>query len=776
MVKDPVCGMDVEEQSTPHHTTYHHQNYYFCCDGCLNLFNEKPEKYIQSQDPAPCCHHEKTASPPSPPIDESIAKELIYICPMCEGVRQVGPGNCPICGMALEPENLPLSSDYTGTQHTELDEMRWRFWLSTGITLPLFLLAMFPQLQWQQLSPTAWQWFQAALATLVLFWAGRPILHRAVVSFKTMQLNMFSLIGLGVSVAWFYSIVATLFPEIFPTALVQHNGTVAVYYESAAMIMVLVLAGQVMELKARQQTSQAIQSLLDLTPKTATVVTDCGHDKTVAVADINVGDTLRIRPGDSIPVDGVIIEGDCYVNEAMMTGEANVVAKHVDDTLIAGTINQDGLVLMKAEKVGTNTLLAQIIQYVNQAQRSRAPVQKKVDQIARYFVPIVITISMITFFIWWLLGPSPALAHGIVNAVAVLIIACPCALGLATPMSIMVGTGRGAKAGILVKDAQSIERFEQITTLIVDKTGTLTLGQPQVAAIHVLAELDENSLLKYAASLEKGSSHPIATAIVDAAAHRPLILEDIHEFEHLTGHGVSGLVGGLNIKLGHTKWLAEQGIDVTLFSQVTLEPHLTPVYIAINGQAAGIISLHDPIKTHAADSIQAIQAQGIDVIVLSGDAEAPVKAVARECQIATYQAHCLPEDKLHYIEALQAKGQVVAMAGDGINDAPALAQADIGIAMGDGTDIAMETADITLLKGELAGINRALKLSRATMKNIRQNLFFAFIYNTAGIPVAAGLLYPVFSLLLSPMIAAAAMSLSSVCVITNALRLSRLKL
>lgn len=812
MATDPVCGMTVDADKAVYHARFEHQDFVFCSQHCMSKFKAEPARFLtQNNDTHSCCGH----SPDKAQTSEQTASTGDYICPMCEGVHQQGPGSCPKCGMALEPESLLLSStrtQYTCPMHpeviedeagdcpkcgmalepmtveveednTELNDMSRRFWLGALLAFPVFVIAMLldmaPDFLPSSVSAKSWYWAEFVLATPVVLWAGWPFFIRAVQSVKTMNLNMFTLIGLGVSVAWLYSVVALLFPTIFPASMRGHNDSVAVYFEAAAVITVLVLLGQVLELKARSQTNAAIKLLLGLSPKTARKVTDCGHETDIPLETVKVGDKLRVRPGEKIPVDGIVIEGNSSIDESMVTGEAIPVSKQTEDKLIGATVNGTGTLLMQAEKVGQETLLAQIVQMVAEAQRSRAPIQKLVDKVAGYFVPAVILASLLTFISWFIWGPQPQLAHAIINAVAVLIIACPCALGLATPMSIMVGTGRGAASGVLIKNAEALEAMQQIDTLVVDKTGTLTEGKPKLVSVESVNDLSEDDLLKLVASLEQGSEHPLATAIVQGAKGKGLSLHSISQFDSISGQGIHGEVAGRQLMLGNNALFDGLNIDVSSLQQQaeTLRKQgQTVMLVAVDKQAAGLIGVADPIKESSKEAIDVLHQEGIKIVMLTGDNYITAEAVAKQLGIDDVQADVLPDQKSQLIKDLQSQGRKVAMAGDGINDAPALAQANIGIAMGGGTDIAMESAGITLVKGDLRGIHKALKLSRATMGNIRQNLFFAFIYNSLGVPVAAGVLYPFFGVLLSPMIAAAAMSLSSVSVIANALRLKRVKL
>ncbi len=684
------------------------------------------------------------------------------------------PGNCPICGMALEPRNAPAEDN------AELTDMTRRFWVSAVLALPVFVMAMvtdlLPQAMPVFVSMTVLQWMEFALATPVVLWGGWPIFQRGWASLVNRHLNMFTLIALGVGVAWTYSVVAMLLPGIFPPAMRSMMGTVPVYFEAAAVIMALVLLGQVMELRARSQTSAAIKLLLGLAPKTARIVRADGNEEDIPLEQVQPNDVLRVRPGEKVPVDGVVLEGTSALDESMVTGESIPVEKTAGARLIGATVNGTGSLLMRAERVGADTLLAQIVHMVSEAQRSRAPIQRLADVTAGYFVPVVIGVALATLAIWGIWGPEPRLAHAIVNAVAVLIIACPCALGLATPMSIMVGTGRGALAGVLIKNAEALEIMEKVNTLVVDKTGTLTEGKPKLTSVVPLTGFTDVEVLRLGASLERASEHPLAAAIVNGAQERKLTLVTVSDFRSFTGKGVAGTVEGRTVALGNLKLFEELRIaagDLPARAEALRGDGQTVMLLAIDGRAAGLIGVADPVKESTAEAIRALHEEGVRVIMLTGDNRITAEAVARKLGIDRVEAEVLPEQKASIVKQLQAQGRIVAMAGDGINDAPALAQAQVGIAMGTGTDVAMESAGVTLVKGDLRGIVRAVRLSRATMKNIRQNLFFAFIYNVLGIPVAAGVLYPVFGLLLSPIIAAAAMSFSSVSVITNALRLRR---
>jgi len=696
----------------------------------------------------------------------------IYTCPMHPQVRQVGPGSCPICGMALEPERVSLDE---GASH-ELADMRRRLWIGGALAIPVVVLEMgghlvgLAHLIDQQIS----NWIQLVLATPVVLWAGWPFFVRGWRSVTGRSLNMFTLIAMGTGVAWLYSVVATAAPGVFPAAFRSQGGSVAVYFEAAAVITVLVLVGQVLELRAREQTSGAIKALLRLAPATARRVNDDGSEEDVALDQIKVGERLRVRPGDKVPLDGVVIEGRSNVDESMVTGEPMPVWKEMDARVIGGTLNGQGAFVMRAEKVGHDTMLARIVQMVAQAQRSRAPIQRLADAVAAWFVPAVIAIAVLAFAAWSIWGPPPAMGYALIAAVSVLIIACPCALGLATPMSIMVGVGRGAGAGVLIKNAEALERLEKVDTIVIDKTGTLTEGKPRVTAIRVSQGTDEAELLRLSASLEAASEHPLAAAIVDAAKERSIALSDTRDFESTTGKGVAGTVDGRSVVLGNAAILAAHGADAApLQSDADALRHdgATAIFAAIDGRAAGVIAIADPVKATTPAAIRTLHDQGIRVVMLTGDNRTTAEAVARKLGIQEVEAEVLPDQKSAAVARLRQEGRVVAMAGDGVNDAPGLAAADVGIAMGTGTDVAIESAGVTLLRGDLQGIVQARHLSQAVMGNIRQNLFFAFIYNAAGVPVAAGILYPVFGLLLSPIIAAAAMALSSVSVIANALRL-----
>ena len=760
---DPVCGMSVDPRTAKHRAGHDGQEYFFCSAGCRAKFIADPDKYLsKSTDSA-------KAELPSPP-------GTIYTCPMHPEIRQVGPGSCPICGMALEPELVSADSG----PNPELADMRRRFWIGLILTLPVFVLEMGAHIVGSHgfIDQSISNWIQFALATPVVLWAGWPFFERGWQSLLTRNLNMFTLIATGTGVAYAYSVVAVLAPEIFPSAFRGHGGAVAVYFESAAVITVLVLLGQVLELRAREQTSGAIRALLDLAPKTARRVANDGSDVEVALDSVVVGDRLRVRPGDKVPVDGELIEGRSSLDESMVTGESMPVTKEVGAKVIAGTLNQTGSFVMRADKVGQDTLLSQIVQMVAKAQRSRAPIQRLADQVAGWFVPTVIAVALLAFAAWALFGPEPRVVFGLVAAVSVLIIACPCALGLATPMSIMVGVGRGAEIGVLIKNAEALERMEKVDTLVIDKTGTLTEGKPKVVGIVAANGFDEAGLLQLAASVERASEHPLAQAIVAEAAARNVELSQVADFDSPTGKGVVGMINGRKVALGNGKFLDELKIDTaSLAAQAeTLRADgATAIFVAVDGKPAGILAIADPVKTTTREALKALTQEGIRIVMLTGDNRTTAQAVARTLGISDVEAEVLPDQKSAVVEKLRKEGRIVAMAGDGVNDAPALAAADVGIAMGTGTDVAIESAGVTLIKGDLNGIVRARKLSAATMRNIRQNLFFAFLYNSAGVPIAAGVLYPAFGLLLSPIIAAGAMALSSVSVIGNALRLRATK-
>jgi Cu+-exporting ATPase len=751
--------MQVDSHTAKHRAEHDEQTYYFCSAHCHDKFVAEPDIYLAGK----------------VPIEES-ASGAIYTCPMHAQIRQVGPGSCPICGMALEPAEVSLDD----VASPELADMTRRFWIGLILTAPVFILEMGGHLIGLHLmSIQTSNWVQLSLATPVVLWAGWPFFVRGWQSIMNRALNMFTLIAMGTGVAWIYSIVATVAPDLFPDAFRSSDGSVAVYFEAAAVITVLVLLGQVLELRARERTSGAIKALLNLSPTTARRLNDVDMEEEISLDQVVAGNRLRVRPGDRVPVDGIVIEGGSNIDESMVTGESMPVRKQPDDKVIGGTINGQGSFVMRAEKVGRDTMLAQIVRMVSEAQRSRAPIQRLADIVAGWFVPAVILIAILAFAAWAVWGPPPAMGYALIAAVSVLIIACPCALGLATPMSIMVGIGRGATEGILIKNAEALELMEKIDTIVIDKTGTLTEGKPKVTAIRAAGNIDENELLRLAASLEQGSEHPLAAAIVAAAKERSIVLAKAADFDSPTGKGVLGNVDGHRIVLGNTKFLAELNIDTRVLETQADELRqngATVIFVAVDGATAGIVAIADPVKESTPAAIDALHADGIRIVMLTGDNRTTAEAVARQLGIDEVEAEVLPDQKAAIVTRLREQGRVVAMAGDGVNDAPALATADVGIAMGTGTDVAIESAGVTLLRGDLLGIVRARRLSEATMRNIRQNLFFAFIYNTAGIPIAAGLLYPFFGILLSPVFAAAAMSLSSVSVIGNALRLRTTKL
>ncbi|NOQ90341.1 MAG: heavy metal translocating P-type ATPase [Gammaproteobacteria bacterium] len=804
---DPVCGMTVSLPGEHHHQ-HAGKEYNFCSSGCLQKFKSSPDLYLKhiSQTDNEC------------PDDSCTLSLTNYICPMHPEVEQQGPGSCPKCGMALEPKGLPvveskvqyicpmhpeIVQDHPGNcpkcgmvlepktvaveeKNEELIDMTRRFWASTVLALPVFILAMIadlaPALIPDGLTMQKVQWIEFVLATPVVIWGGWPFYVRALQSVITWNLNMFTLIALGVSVSWIYSVVALLVPDTFPQVMQMEGGLVAVYFEAAAVITALVLLGQVLELRARSQTNAAIKMLLGLAPNSARVVRENGSEEDIPLEQVVVGDVLRVRPGEKIPVDGLVTDGRSSVDESMVTGESIPVEKELDERVIGATVNGTGSLLIRAEKVGADTLLSQIVHMVSEAQRSRAPIQKLADIVAGYFVPAVVLIAITTMLVWWLWGPEPRLAHAIVNAVAVLIIACPCALGLATPMSIMVGTGKGASMGVLIKNAEALEVLEKVDVLVVDKTGTLTEGKPKLVSVKSVNGFAEDEVLALAACLERASEHPLAEAIVHGAQQRNVRLSATNDytlvdFESVTGKGITGTVNSRKVVLGNLKLLQSLNInadDLPEQAEPGRAEGQTVMLIAIDGQAAGLIGVADPIKESTHKAIDDLHNAGVDIVMLTGDSKTTALAVARKLNIDRVEAEVLPEQKVNTVKQLQAEGKTVAMAGDGINDAPALAQSHVGIAMGTGTDVAMESAGVTLLKGDLRGIVRARRLSHAVMNNIRQNLFFAFIYNSLGVPVAAGVLYPVFGLLLSPMIAATAMSFSSVSVIVNSLRLRNL--
>jgi Cu+-exporting ATPase len=764
-VRDPVCGMSVDRATSKHRFDHQGETFHFCSAGCRAKFAADPARYLDKR------------TSQAEALRADVPAGTIYTCPMHPQIRQVGPGTCPICGMALEPEVTSLDT----APNPELADMTRRFWIGLVLAAPAVVLEMGGHLVGGHglIDQTLSNWIQLVFATPVVVWAGWPFFVRGWQSLLTRNLNMFTLIAMGTGVAYVYSLIGTVAPQIFPATFRGHGGAVSVYFEAAAVITVLVLLGQVLELRAREATSGAIKALLQLAPKTARRVGEDGADHEVEIDQLKVGDKLRVRPGDKVPVDGVILEGRSALDESLVTGESMPVTKEAGGKVIAGTLNQSGSFVMRADKVGRDTLLSQIVQMVADAQRSRAPIQRLADQVAGWFVPAVIVAAIMAFAAWAWFGPEPRLAFGMVAAVSVLIIACPCALGLATPMSIMVGVGRGAQAGVLIKNAEALERMEKIDTLVVDKTGTLTEGKPKLVAIAPAAGFQNDEILRLAASVERSSEHPLADAIVRAAKERKLDPVNVEEFDSPTGKGVTGKVDGKSIALGNSKFLASIGIETQAMeaeSERLRGDGATVINIAIDGRLTGLFAIADPVKPSTPEALKALAADGIKVIMLTGDNRTTANAVARKLGISDVEAEVLPDQKSAVVSKLQQSGRIVAMAGDGVNDAPALAAAEVGIAMGTGTDVAMESAGITLLKGDLTGIVRARRLSQATMSNIRQNLFFAFIYNAAGIPIAAGVLYPAFGILLSPIIAAAAMALSSVSVVGNALRLRATRL
>jgi Cu+-exporting ATPase len=806
---DPVCGMSVNPATAKHSHPYHGKTFYFCCAPCVEKFKTDPARYLTSSPPKSSGLVTLGAAKPSSPPSAA------YVCPMCPEVRASKSGPCPSCGMALEPD-VPVASartEYTCPMHPEvvrpvpgscpicgmaleprtvgatpeenpeLRDMTRRFWVGAVLTVPLLAIAMGAMFGYRlhidlNLNgvPINLAWLEFALATPVVLWCGWPFFQRFWTSLLNRSPNMFTLIGMGTGVAYIYSVIATLAPQIFPESLRSMGGYPEVYFEAAAAITTLVLLGQVMELRARSRTSAAIRALLDLSPKTARLVSSDGSEKDIPLEQVHPGDCLRVRPGEKIPVDGILLEGRSSIDESMITGESMPVEKSPENKVIGATINGTGSFIMRAKRVGAETLLSRIVQLVGQAQRSRAPIQRLADRVAKWFVPIVVGVAIITFFAWFLLGPQPRLAHALVNAVAVLIIACPCALGLATPMAIMVGVGRGARAGVLIKNAEALEILEKVDTLVLDKTGTLTEGKPRLTGVSRPLE-DDPELFRLAASLERASEHPLAQAIVEAAVQRGLQLSQPKEFTSIPGKGIRGVVDGRKVAVGSPTLMVEIGaLQKPGIIMGSTWPGATPLCVAIDGEYVGNFAVADRVKTSTPEALRDLKANGIRIVMLTGDNKIIAAEIANKLGIDEFEAEVLPEQKLEVIRKLQGQGRVVAMAGDGINDAPALAQANVGIAMGTGTDVAMESGGITLVKGDLTGILRARKLSQATMRNIRQNLFFAFVYNAVGVPIAAGILYPFFGLLLSPIFAAAAMSFSSVSVITNALRLRNLKL
>jgi P-type Cu+ transporter len=750
--RDPICGMTVS-RSTKLTSIRDGQTFYFCCETCRRKF-EAP-----------------AAAAPS-------GNNVSYICPMHPEVTGTTPAACPICGMALEPAGAGGAAE----ENAELIDMRRRFWRALALTVPILLLAMGLEMLsmrgMQLLSPATSQWLQLLLSIPVVWWIGWPFFERAIASVRHRHLNMFTLIGVGVGAAWLYSAVATVSPSLFPASMAMHDGRVPVYYESAAVIIVLVLLGQVLELRARERTGLALRSLLALTPPRARLIRDDGNEEDIALAWLRPGDRLRVRPGERIPVDGRIIDGDSHVDESMLTGESMPVRKQVDDRVVAGTLNGSGAFVFRAERVGSDTTLAGIVRMVSEAQRSRAPAQRLADSIAGWFVPAVFAVAMVSFAGWWLWGPEPRLAHALVNAVAVLIIACPCALGLATPMSIVVASGRGAQSGVLIRNAEALEKLGRVDTLMIDKTGTLTEGRPRLTSIHAFSPFSEGEALAVAAEIERASEHPIAAAIVSAAGERQLPRRQVVAFQSVTGLGVTATVDGNRIALGSRQLMQAEGIsdDLDTPASRAREAGETVVFMSVAGRLAAMLGVSDPVRPHAVATIAALRAEGVETVMLTGDHHQTAEIVARQVGIADVRASIQPGDKRNAVLAMQTAGRTVAMAGDGINDAPALAQADVGIAMGSGSDVAANHAGITLMRSDLRAILTARRLSRATMRNIRQNLFLAFVYNTIGVPIAAGVLYPFTALQLSPMFAAAAMSLSSVCVIGNALRLQKVKI
>jgi P-type Cu+ transporter len=808
--RDPVCGMHVNSGTAKHVQEHEGRRFYFCGGHCVEKFKANPSQYLNQSAssglvtlgmPGPM----PPARVPEAPAQKSDAGS--YVCPMCPEVIKDRPGACPSCGMALEPA-VPLAArrtEYTCPMHPEivrsgpgscpicgmaleprtvteiaeenpeLRDMSRRFWISLILTAPLLALAMGSMI-WHEMMGEAHGlvWIEFALATPVVLWCGWPFFQRFWTSIVNRSLNMFTLIGLGTGVAYVYSVVAVIAPQLFPESLLTMSGYPDVYFEAAAAITALVLLGQVMELRARSRTSAAIRALLDLTPKTARLISSDDSEKDIPLDEVKPGNRLRVRPGEKVPVDGVVLEGRSSIDESMITGESIPVEKEPNSKVIGATINSTGSLVMRAERVGSETLLARIVQLVGQAQRSRAPIQRLADRVAAWFVPTVVAVSVITFVAWLVIGPQPRLAHAIVNAVAVLIIACPCALGLATPMAIMVGTGRGAHAGVLIKNAEALETLEKVDTLVVDKTGTLTEGKPKLVSISASEANREDEILRLAASLERASEHPLASAVLAAAAERALPLSTVSDFSYAMGKGVQGTVDGKRVAVGNAALMKDAGVSIAVSNGTPG----TTLFVAVNGEYQGALTLADPVKSSTPETLRQLKEQGLHLMMLTGDSRTTASAIAHQLGLSDgeFEAEVLPERKSEFVRKLQEQGRVVAMAGDGINDAPALAQANVGIAMGTGTDVAIESGGITLVKGDLTGILRARRLSQATMRNIRQNLFFAFIYNALGVPIAAGVLYPFFGILLSPIFAAAAMSFSSVSVITNALRLRHAKL
>jgi Cu+-exporting ATPase len=814
IVKDPVCNMDVDPASARGSADYEGQTYYFCSPGCVKRFNADPEKYLASQpqqQPALVQLGGITANKPAAsPVKEPAGKGTVsYVCPMDPEIREARPGACPKCGMALEPEaveytcpmhpeiirnapgNCPIcgmaleprvAAGVHAEDDSELRSMQKRLWVGIVLSIPLLAISMGGMAPGSPLHnlPAGWmEWLQLVFATPVVLWGGWPFFQRGWASIVNRHLNMFTLIAMGTGTAYLFSVVATIAPGIFPSSFLGHGGRPEVYFEVSAIIVTLVLLGQVLELRARRQTSSAIKALLDLSPKTARRVRADGSDEEIPLEQVHRGDLLRVRPGDSVPVDGIVEEGRSAVDESMITGESMPVEKTSGMKVVGGTVNQTGSFIMRAEKLGSETLLAQIVRMVAEAQRSRAPIQSLADKVSGYFVPAVLLVAVLTFIAWSIWGPEPRFAHGLVNAVAVLIIACPCALGLATPMAVMVGTGRGARAGVLVRNAEALEVMEKVDTLVLDKTGTLTEGKPRLTQVVAEGSVNENDLLRLVASLERSSEHPLAAAIVKAAEERGLNLSAIANFESITGKGVIGRVDGREVAVGNASLFAARQINADSLLARADELHSqgqTVMLASLDGKPAGLISVADPIKSSAREAVAALKRSGLRLVMLTGDNRITAATIASELGIEEYEAEVLPEQKLTIVKRLQSEGRIIAMAGDGINDAPSLAQANVGIAMGTGTDVAMESGDVTLIKGDLSALMRARNLSRAVMRNIRQNLFFAFIYNLLGVPIAAGVLYPFSGLLLQPVFAAAAMSFSSVSVIANALRLRSVRL
>ena len=807
---DPVCGMVVDPVSSVHRAEHEGETFHFCCVGCRDKFSADPPRFLAASSSgaeapmvsgsAPvypdsvegdytCPMHPAVrlgATDPCPecgmalePVAFELPTRTEWVCPMHPEVVRSEPGSCPICGMALELRTVSVEP----AKNPELASMSRRFWASAALTLPILVLAMSELIPGRPLesliSPRLSLWLQAILATPVVLWGGKPFFERGWASIRNRSLNMFTLIALGTGVAYAYSLVAVLVPELLPAALRGLGGEPPVYFEAAAVIVTLVLLGQVLELRARDRTSGAIRALLGLAPAAALRIGTDGDEREVPLAEVRPGDRLRVRPGEKVPVDGVVVEGGSSIDESMLTGEPIPVEKSAGDAVTGGTLNGTGGFVMQAERVGSETLLAQIVRMVGEAQRSRAPIQRLADRVSSWFVPVVVVVAVVTFVVWSLVGPQPRMAYALVNAVAVLIVACPCALGLATPMSIMVGTGRGASAGVLVKNAEALEILHKVDTLVIDKTGTLTEGSPEVSESEAFGGFDEDEVLALAASIERASEHPLAEAVVAAASARSIEIPPVGDFESFTGMGVIGRVGGRPVAVGNARLMEQVGIDTVVATdrlEILESKGRTVVLVAIDGRLAGLIGIVDPIKPTTAGALRALHAEGLEIVMLTGDNRAAAEVVARELEIDQVEAELLPAEKAEVVTRLEEQGRTVAMAGDGINDAPALAQASVGIAMGTGTDVAMESAGITLVKGDLSGIVKARRLSRAVMGNIRQNLLFAFGYNALGVPIAAGVLYPVFGILLSPMIASAAMSFSSVSVIANALRLRRVEL